>query len=185
MIYLHKHWVLTVVLISLLIGCSSSKETMNSESEPEINNTQVVTASAVEESPDRMIKVLINERVEYKFIKRDTSWTGIATQFDTNDTLTQKVTQVFNLDPINGWSDFEEMIQFLDIYTMQDQTEIENRKAGSLSPQSRSYTFTVFDGDTTRSYTYFNPEGEITNHWQSQKIATFGSYIATEMSVVQ
>lgn len=185
MISLQKHWMLSTLILSLLVGCSSSKNTAKVQPESDVQNEQVANESSSEISPDKEINVVINERVKYTFTKRDTSWTGTATQFDTNDPATQKVVQIYELQPLNGWSDFEDMVEYLNIYTMPDQMTIEDRKAGGITSQSRSYKFTVFDGDTTRSYTYFNPEGESINHWQSQMIATFGSYIVSEMNMVE
>lgn len=180
MISLQKYWLLSALVISLLIGCSSTEPKVLAEPDEE-----ALEESMTDIEPDKKITVLINDRVEYSFIKIDTSWTGTATQYDSNDPMTQKVVQVFTLDPVLSWSDFEDIVRYLKIYTLPDQMEIVDRKSVGITPQSRSYKVTVFDGESTRSYSYFNPEAESTNHWQSQKIATFGSYIATEMKVVQ
>lgn len=181
---LYKYCTLNTLLIFLFIGCSSSDKTLQPEVTPEINTETSRTVENSDNTPDKEINVVINDRVKYTFTKRDTTWEGTATQFDTNDPNTQKVVQVFDLDPVYGWSDFEDMLEFLNIYTMPDQSEIKNHKVGDITSQSRVYAITVFNGENTRSYMYFNPEGETADHWQSQKIATFGTYLATEMKVV-
>lgn len=186
MISLHKYWVLIALLFSGIVGCASTETVQPSESEPIANEKEVVVESAnAEKNIAKQIIVVINGRVKYTFTKQDTSWTGTATQFDTNNPETREIVRVFSLNPTYGWSDFEDMVQFLKVYTMPDQADIENRKVGSITTESRSYQFTVYDGEATRNYTYFNPEGEATDHWQSQYIVTFGSYLATEMNTVE
>lgn len=186
MISLYKYCLLSAFLVSGIAGCASSESVKSSESEPSANEKAVVVESAKEEkSIDKQIIVVINDRVKYTFTKQDTSWKGTATQFDSYDPETRKIVRVLSLNPTYGWSDFEDMVQYLKIYTLPDQTEIIKRKAGPLTQESRSYQFTVYDGETTQNYTYYNPEGEATNHWQSNFVVTFGSYIASEMNVVE
>lgn len=84
-----------------------------------------------------------------------------------------------------GWEDFEVVLDFLEIYTLPDQSEIEDRVSGPITAISRSYTFTISKNDATRSFHYYNPEGEVADHWQSQNVVTFGTYLTTEMKVIQ
>jgi hypothetical protein len=184
MISLFNYRILILTISLLVFGCSSSKELEQVDTKPETFNEETVETSNDTISPDKQIIVFVNDRVKYEFTKIDTSWSGTVTQFDSNDPQTHKVVQVYDLVPTYGWSEFEEVVEFLNIYTMPDQSEIKNHIPGQLSPQSRVYNFTVFDGKQTRTYSYFNPEGEATSHWESQHIATFGSYLATEMKVL-
>lgn len=156
--------------------------------EPEVKETEQTVTSDLESnepSAEKELIVTINEMVEYNFSKTDGDWQGSVTQFDSNDPELQKVVRVFSIQPVLGWEDFENMVEFLNIYEMPDQAEIVNRKPGPITPQSRAYRFTIIDGDESRSYSYFNPEEESQNHWQSQQIVTFGSYLVLEMKAVE
>ncbi|MBO6622914.1 MAG: hypothetical protein JJ892_12550 [Balneola sp.] len=178
-----KHLSLLFCFLMLSLNCKSSDSITTDYSPNEGSNVQ--TDSEAVSDTTRIIEVLINDRVKYEFIRLDTTWSGMAFQYDTNDLQTQKVVREIPLVPEYGWSDFESMVDFLNIYTMPDQTEILDRKPGPLTPQSRAYKFIVFDGDTTRSYFYFNPEGEVSQYWQSQNVVTFGTYILNEMKVLE
>lgn len=183
MIYILKSYLLAFGTI-LLFGyaCQSSQAVVQKETD--VNDVKVSEIINDEANPDKEIVVTINGMVKYSFVKIDNKWQGQVTQFDSNNPQTKKVVRVMKVQPELGWEDFEDMAAFLNVYTMPDQSEIENRKAGPITDESRSYEFTVFDGNNTRSYSYFNPEGESGEHWQSQHITIFGSYIATEMKIV-
>jgi len=178
-----KHSLLLLCIALVGINCKSTEDTVITPpvQQEEINSVEKTA------TPDttRFITMTINGRVKYEFTKIDTNWTGVALQFDTNDPETRKIVRKLSLSPTFGWSDFEDMIRFLKIYSMPDQQEIQNHEPGPLTEQSRSYKFTVFDGDSTREYFYYNPEGEASQYWQSQYIITFGSYVTTEMEVIE
>lgn len=177
-----KHSLLLLCIAVIGINCKTAEPPVAT---PIVSNGQVESkkTEAVSDT-SKFVSMTINGRVKYEFTKIDSNWTGVALQFDTNDPKTRKIVREIPLTPTYGWSDFEDMVQFLKIYTISDQKEIENHKPGPITSQSRSYRFTVFDGDTTRSYFYYNPEGGASEYWQSQNVITFGSYVATEMKTL-
>jgi hypothetical protein len=178
-----KHSLLFICIALVGINCKSTENTVIA---PPVQQEKTESIADIA-TPDtsRFISMTINGRVNYEFTKIDTNWTGVAIQFDSSDPQTRKTVREIPLSPTYGWSDFEDMVQFLKIYSMPDQQEIKDRKPGPLTDQSRSYKFTVFDGESTRSYFYYNPEGEASQYWQSQYIITFGSYVTTEMKTIQ
>ncbi|MEP1151485.1 MAG: hypothetical protein ABJH08_07120 [Balneola sp.] len=184
MIHILKSYLLTFGT-ALLFGyaCQSSQAVVQNETNA-VDDPKVSESIDGEVNPDKKIDVTINGMVKYSFVEIDDEWQGQVTQFDSNDPQAKKVVRIMEVQPELGWEDFEDMAAFLNVYTMPDQSEIENRKAGPITDESRSYEFKVFDGNNTRSYSYFNPEGESGEHWQSQHITIFGSYIATEMKIV-
>lgn len=178
-----KHLLLSICIATVSINCSTSEPALvKPELSSETNNSQ---QSVTESDTTRSIAVTINERVKYELTKIDTTWTGVALQYDTNDPLTRKIVREIPLVPAYGWSDFEDVVRFLMIFSIPDQKEIENHTPAPISNQSRSYKITVFDGENSRTYNYFNPEGELNEYWESQNIVTFGAYLTSEMKVVQ
>ncbi|MEP0004454.1 MAG: hypothetical protein ABJ387_01625 [Balneola sp.] len=177
-----KHLLLSLCIAIISISCGTSEPALlKPELSSEMNNTQ---QSAAKPDTSRSIAVTINERVKYELTKIDTSWTGVVLQYDTNDPQTRKIVREIPLVPAYGWSDFENVVQFLMIYTIPDQKEIENHTPAPISNQSRSYKIAVFDGENSRTYHYFNPEGELNEYWESRNVVTFGTYLTSEMKVV-
>lgn len=178
-----KHSLLFLCLALIGMNCKTSEPNVST---PPVSDKQIKSEEMVA-IPDttRFLNMTINGRVKYEFTKTDSSWTGVALQYDTNDPQTRKVVRQIPLSPAYGWSDFEDMVQFLKIYTLPDQSEIDGHQVAAVNAQSRSYRFTVYDGEKSRSYFYFNPEGEASQYWQSQNVITFGSYIITEMQVLE
>ncbi len=163
-------------------ACKSSEtltepatETMN-----EVSEEKAVNSEAEEQTPEREISLTINGMVKYYFSYDGSSWNGELTQFDNNNPETRKVVRLLDIEPKIGWEDFELMVEYLKIYSLPNQKEIENRKPGAITEISRAYEVSVFNENVDRSYTYFNPEGELTEHWQSRNIATFGTYLINE-----
>ncbi|MEQ9090342.1 MAG: hypothetical protein RIE52_04590 [Balneola sp.] len=178
-----KHLLLSLCIAIISISCGTSEPALvKSETSSEMNSAQ---QSVTEPDTTRSIAVTINDRVKYELTKIDTAWTGVALQYDTNDPLTRKVVREIPLVPAYGWSDFEDVVRFLMIYTIPDQKEIENHKPAPVSNQSRTYRITVFDGENSRTYYYFNPEGELNEYWESQNVVTFGTYLTSEMKVLE
>lgn len=178
-----KHLLLSICIATVSINCSTSEPALvKPELSSETNNSQ---QSVTKSDTTRSIAVTINERVKYELTKIDTTWTGVALQYDTNDPLTRKIVREIPLVPAYGWSDFEDVVRFLMIFSIPDQKEIENHTPAPISNQSRSYKITVFDGENSRTYNYFNPEGELNEYWESQNIVTFGAYLTSEMKIFE
>ena len=178
-IYKH-HSIFALCFLVIGLNCASTEPMMV---EPKVSEENVSEA-AMDPDTSQSIEMEINARVKYEFTKVDTSWTGFAVQYDSNDPETRKVVRTIPLVPTYGWSDFEDMAKVLHIYSIPDQKELKNHEPAPLNNQSRSYGFTVFDGDSTRSFYYYNPEGEASQYWQSQNVLIFGAYITTEMKGV-
>lgn len=177
-----KTYLLILATIFFFVqGCKSTEPTA-----PSVESNQTVSTVFVseKEDPDKEITMTVNGMVKYTFSKIDTSWQGRVTQFDSSNPQTRKVVKVLKLEPQLGWGDFEEVISFLDIYGIPDQSTIKNRKIGEISTISRAYEISVFDQEGQRSYSYYNPEGEMNEHWQSRNVVTFGTYLVSEMTVV-
>lgn len=171
----------TFLLFILALACSSSEKAMDSEPiTPEITNE-----STLQEQPEIEIQLIVNERVKYEFKKTEDVWDGTVIQFSSSDPESREIVRTISIEPTMGWEDFEIVLDFLEIYTLPDQSEIEDRVSGPITAISRSYTFTISKNDATRSFHYYNPEGEVADHWQSQNVVTFGTYLTTEMKVIQ
>ncbi len=184
---LKKNHLLLFIVLSAFMACKSSEKASPSPTPiPEDPIPEMLNGSEPEQAKlQKKILVTINERVRYSFSKVDQNWTGKVIQFSSNDPDTREVERTLEVYPEFGWEDFEDMVSYLKVFNLPDQTVIKNRKPGPITPQSRSYQFTVLENDSTRSYQYYNPEGEASEHWQSQNVVIFGSYLVTEMKVAQ
>lgn len=185
-----KTLLLVFSLLIVFAGCKSGEKTSSSPSPtpipkdpiPEmLNDSEPEPGEAV---PQERIAVTINERVKYIFRKKNNNWIGEVIQFTSGNPDIREVQFTRNIYPELGWHDFENMVSFLKIYSLPDQSEIENRVPGAITSQSRSYKLSVSKNDSTRSYQYYNPEGGASNYWQDQNIVIFGSYLVSEMKSV-
>lgn len=162
-----------------MTGFSACKSSQNATSEEEnyVDDESFIDKEAV---PEPQITVLINDRVEFQFVKRDDGWHGNIVEFQFDEQGNRVQNRYLTAIPKEGWDDFQNVVEFLNIYQLNNQSDIENREVGSLSDASRSYRITIRNNGEVKSLYYFNPEGEILQNWQSQSVATFGTYLATE-----
>lgn len=172
-----------IAMLAVTLGCSTSNNTVQKQLVEEPTPTPPVQQEKV--APLHEIRVFINERVEYIFVKEEGNWEGIVKQYSTNNPDTRQLVRTMAIEPTQGWEDFEFILEALDIYDMEDQSKIESRKSGPVTNISRSYRVKITKDGKTHTYHYFNPEAEMIDHWQSQQVATFGTYLATEIKVIE
>lgn len=173
-----------VFIFASFWGCKSSKQVADNDNNA-ITTVETVAEVADENlSADNEIIVFINGIVKYRFTQIDGSWTGALTQFDSGNPETRKLVKTYSIQPKLGWSDFEDMVEYLKIETLPNQTDIKSRRSSLVSDISRAYEFTIMNKDSKRSYAYYNPEGELAQNWESQNVATFGTYLVSEMLIV-
>lgn len=171
----------SIIVLSFLLGCSNTESTIKShtsevQSQEQVQNTEAVNKEYV---------IFINGIVKYQFTKSNDEWTALLTQFDSGDPNNRKVVKTYTIVPKLGWDDFEDMVNYLKIESLPNQTDIKSRKASNVSNISRAYEFTIYNGNTTRHYAYYNPEGELGQNWESQNVVTFGTYLVSELSIIQ
>ncbi len=173
-----------LIMLVGFAGCRSSEKVIVTPTPlPENPIPEMLDEATTDTS--QFIQVTINGRVRYSFVKTDTSWSGTVVQFDSNDPAVRKAVKTIQLIPTYGWNDFEEMVEFLSVYTLPDQKDIEKRKPGPITNLSREYKVVVVNNGEKRNYNYFNPEGELSENWQSQNIVTFSTYLINEMKGLQ
>lgn len=181
---IHLTFVFVFILISFM-GCKSSEPVSTTESGDAGLVEMTSKSNSKEINPDKEIIIFINGIVRYRFTEMEDQWLGKLTQFDSGDANTRKIVKTYSIQPKLGWSDFEDMVEYLKIETLPNQTDIKSRKASLVSQISRAYEFTINDGDSERSYAYYNPEGELAQNWESQNVVTFGTYLVSEMQIIQ
>lgn len=186
-----SHFFGTFLLGFFFVGFLACKSTEVAQSETSSEQTEneswVDDGSFIDKEavPSPQITVLINDRIEFQFAKHEDGWQGSAVEFQFNEEGIKVPSKYYKAEPKLGWTDFEEVIHFLKIYQLNDQSELEDREVGSLSVASRSYQITIRNDGEVKSLFYYNPEGEILQNWQTQSVATFGTYLATEMNVYE
>ncbi|MEQ8579697.1 MAG: hypothetical protein RIC57_12620 [Balneola sp.] len=175
------------LLVLNLSACKTSEVPAQPETETaeQQKNEDIPNQEVEKQNPAKEIVLVVNGIVKYNFVKTDTNWAGKVTQFSSADPEKQEVVKVLEIEPTLGWDDFEEFVNYLRVYNIPDQSEIKNRNSGSISNISRAYQFFTFDGENSRSFSYYNPEGELNEHWQSRNVVTFGTYLISEMKVVE
>ncbi len=146
-------------------ACSSSKE----------------VAKAPDESYSERISLNINEAVYFDFVKQENNWSGNLTIYTLNDEGEKVVKTRMTSVADSTWDDFGEFVNFLKLYEIPPQNEIEGWVPDSGELPRRVYNFEVFDGDTTRTYSYQDPINGIRNYWQSQNVLTFVTFIQNDL----
>ncbi|MEX0843996.1 MAG: hypothetical protein WD022_01900 [Balneolaceae bacterium] len=154
-----------------------------SSSEKAVSDSDVT--SDVETQPDERISLNINEMVSFEFFKFDSSWTGILTTFTMNAEGEKVLRSRFVSAEDSTWNDFELFVDFLNIYEISPQHEIEGWVPDSGQLPKRVYSFEVFDGDTTRSFSYQDPMNDIRDYWQSQNLLTFVTFVQNDLEWVE
>lgn len=175
-------YLLTVLLFMSFTSCKTAET--SSQTTIEAPQENAVSQDAQDEKPEEEIVLVVNGIVKYNFVKTDGTWEGTITQFDSADPDRQEVVRVLEVEPTMGWDDFEQFLDSIKLYNIPDQSDIENRISSGISNISRAYQFYIFDGENSRSFSYYNPEGELHEHWQSRNVVTFGTYLISEMEVV-
>jgi hypothetical protein len=155
-------------LMGTLIGCSSSEKMGQQDSLAE-----------------ERISLNINEAVYFEFEKTDDQWLGRLTIHTLNEEGEKVVQSEYISNQDSTWTEFKELVDFLNMYSIGPQNELEDWVPNSSQLPQRVYSFEVFDGDTTRSFSYQDPLNDIRDYWEVQSILTFSSYIQSELSWVE
>lgn len=155
-------------LILLVLGCSSSENIV--QPDPIINER---------------ISLNINEAVYFDFVKTDTVWTGELTTYTLNESGEKVVNNEYVSARDSSWNDFDAFVQFLNIYEIEPQNEVEGWVPNSAELPRRVYNFEVFNGDTTRSFSYQDPINDLQDFWQAQNLLTFVTFIRNDLRWVE
>jgi hypothetical protein len=155
-------------LILFGLGCSSSENI--AQQDPIINER---------------ISLNINEAVYFDFVKTDTVWTGELTTYTLNESGEKVVNNEYVSARDSSWNDFDAFVQFLNIYEIEPQNEVEGWVPNSAELPRRVYNFEVFNGDTTRSFSYQDPINDLQDFWQAQNLLTFVTFIRNDLRWVE
>lgn len=150
------------------LGCSSSKN-----------------VSQQDEKVEERISLNINEIVYFDFFKTDTAWSGELTTYTLDESGEKVVDDKFVSAQDSSWKDFDEFVQFLNIYEIPPQNEIDGWVPDSSQLPRLVYNFEVFDGDTTRSFSYQDPINNIRDYWQVQNLLTFVTFVQSNLRWVE
>jgi len=164
--YLRYHLFLGLILFG--VGCSSSED-------------MIQDSYMIEER----ISININEAIYFNFIKTDTVWSGELTTFTLDEFGEKVVNNEYVSAQDSSWNDFEAFVQFLNIYEISPQNEIDGWVPNSAELPRRVYNFEVFDGDTTRSFSYQDPINDICDYWQAQNLLTFVTFVQNDLEWVE
>lgn len=131
--------------------------------------------------PSQYIHLNINEILYFQFNKMDSTWTG-AFQLYTLNEQNEKVVQArYSSASDSSWNDFGLFVESLEIFKIPPQYELEGWVPDSGTMPRRVYSFEVFDGDSTRSFSYQDPERRLRRYWQAQSILTFITFIQNDL----
>lgn len=166
--------VLLFSLVILIAGCSSSKYANDSNSTAQTDGTA-----------EEWIKININEAIYFHFEKEDSEWTGTFRTYTLNTENEKVVDQQYVSANDSSWSDFQQFVDFLNIYEIGPQYEIEDWVPDSGTMPRRVYNFEVFDGETTHSFSYQDPINGIRDFWQAQNLLTFMTFVENDLKWVE
>lgn len=165
---------LLLSLVFFITGCNSTQQAVDPGSSAQNNNT-------VEE----WIKVNINEAIYFQFEKKDSEWTGTFRTYTLNAENEKVINQQYISANDSSWSDFQQFVDFLNIYNIGPQYEIKDWVPDSGTLPRRVYNFEVFDGSSTHSFSYQDPINGIRDFWQAQNLLTFMTYIENDLQWVK
>ena len=168
---------ISVFFLAVASACSSSDAV--------VSQKQQQPATQEEAKPDEQISLNINEAVYFDFFKYDSVWTGELTIYTLNAEGEKVVQSEYVSAQDSSWNDFDLFVDFLKLYEIPPQNEIQGWVPDSGQLPRRVYSFEVFDGDTTRSFSYQDPEKDIQNYWQAQNLLTFTTFIQNDLTVEQ
>ncbi|SMO56804.1 hypothetical protein [Gracilimonas mengyeensis] len=158
-----------MVCVGWTVSCASSQPKKTSESTP------------VPGQPDERISLNINEAVYFEFEKSDTVWTGSLTLYTLNENDEKVIKNKYVSANDSTWNDFDAFVDFLDIYEIPPQHQIEGWAPNSGQLPRRVYSFEVFNGDSTRSFSYQDPMQGIRNYWQAQNVLLFSTFVQNDL----
>jgi hypothetical protein len=161
-------------LVFLITGCSSTKHANDSNSTAQTDDTA-----------EEWIKVNINEAIYFHFEKEDSEWTGTFRTYKLNAENEKVVDQQYVSANDSSWSDFQQFVDFLNIYEIGPQNEIEDWVPDSGTLPRRVYNFEVFDGETIHSFSYQDPINGIRDFWQVQNLLTFMTLVENDLQWVE
>ena len=136
------------------------------------------------EAEERII-LSINEAVEFSFYKKEGNWDGKLTFYTLNADDKKIVQRKYLSAQDSTWQDFDPLVDFLDLYEINPQNEIEGWIPDSSELPKRVYSFEIFDGNSKRNFSYQNPENELRDYWQSQNILMFITFVQDELNWVE
>ncbi|MFP8490153.1 hypothetical protein ACKGJO_13785 [Gracilimonas sp. Q87] len=162
------------VLVLTSLGCSPSNKVI--ETSEQMNHDL---------KPDESISININEVIYFVFVKEESQWSGDLKTYSLNENNEKVVSRHLVSAQDSSWSDFDQFVEFLNIYQIPPQYEVDGWVPDSGELPQRVYTFEVFDGDTTRSFSYQDPERGIKEFWQAQSLLTFMTFVENELNWVE
>lgn len=160
-------------IILTAVACSSSEKS--------VNETGFIDKKV---TPDEYIFFNINEAVYYKFYKYDSAWTGTYAKYTLNENDKKVVDEKYVSAEDSTWNDFDLFVNFLELYKIPPQHAMEDWVPDSGQLPRQVYSFEVFDGDTTRSYSYQDPVRDIRDYWQVQSLLTFVTFVQNDLQWV-
>lgn len=123
----------------------------------------------------------INDAATFEFEKHDNAWQGQLTIY-TLDSLDNRVVKSrYQAAEDSTLNDFGLLVDHLHLYSIPPQHELEDWVPDSAELPKRVYRFEVFDGDTTRTYAYQDPQAHLKDYWQAQHILIFSAFVQDEL----
>lgn len=171
-----KYLIYNLLVLSALIGvgCSSS-----------VTVTEKAGQTPSDIDVEESISINVNEVIYFDFVKKDTEWLGELKIYTLDGNDNKVVDRYLVSANDSSWSDFDDFVNFLNIYQIPPQHQISGWVPNSGQLPRRVYTFEVFDGDSTRTFSYQDPETGIKEFWQAQNILTFMTFVENELNWIE
>lgn len=174
------------LLISLaVIACGSSDDVQQNTDAETVTPRPVVIATV---SDTTSIRIVTNSSEEinnlFQFDSTASGWKGTLYRYRVGANNTPEFVDIRNMIPKNGWDEFSDFVSFLDIFTIPDQSELSDFKPVP-NPLNVIIQFELSRKGVKRTYAYANPGGKIGNHWTTDNISTFISYITSDFDFIR
>ncbi|MEO1021045.1 MAG: hypothetical protein AAFW89_00760 [Bacteroidota bacterium] len=137
----------------------------------------ILMLSTVCTAQQQRVTVQLNQRFQYQFEQDENGWSASRSILYRDTLANLNPVRTVDLIPTGTeWEEFDFMISHLSIFDLPDQADIENRKR-PIQPGGNFIRFQVYDGNTTRTFSYENPVSELADYWQVKNVFTFITYV--------
>src|SRR5690606_3756364 len=107
-------------------------------------STKKVPPPVEKQQPNEWITLSINEGIEFQFKKFDDLWSGTFTIYSLNSDDEKIAQRHFVSADDTTWNDFNHIVEFLNLYEIEPQHEIEGWHPDSGELPRRVYAFELF-----------------------------------------
>ena len=178
-----------LVVLTTWVACSATDSVVENTQELS-NDTNTDQVVSINDSTTSIVVVLKSSNPyngRFQFDSTSTGWRGELQTFQmVGDSM--KIVEINTLQPKENWAEFNDFLNFLKIYTLPDQKDIDGYMDNPRGSRDNPFNVQIVvqtrrANGSMNKYVYSNPAIETKDYWQSSNIITFVSYLTTEFEI--